>query len=603
MWSRAAACPVLSRSAVGDDWCFDTSAERQILQGPWAKLLWKPGGFLTLLGAGSHEGEVLWASPTASRGKQLCFEPTGRLVIFDQGMQPVWHTDPDTTTTSTHMLGLDDCALEIKSLDATTPVWTFPKRCPQTTSLRNVDFAVGTGDRVVLENDAARLVFQADGNLVLRSISGDEVWHSALPAGRGKRLAFQTDGNLVIYDAANAAAWAANTYGQSVALLELDGCAFSLKTWSETLWTRGAATCPAATLTNTPSWSLPASGALTLVRTPESRLVWQGDGNLVLYTTGGAPVWSSNTGGAGKALSFQPDGNLVVYRSLGTSAPSEALWASNTWVTGGASHALRLGDHCTLAITDPSGATTKQTMNDSCTVVNYTFERYDGNSTLGVGMRTHLTAKDNGTARLDSTTGVDVTIFGERKELLSAAGYQTETDDGSDLGNASVTIYGESAVVLNATVEKTFFEESKTFNVGPVPVFVSAGASGSLGLGASFADGALTITPVAGIYATVSAGVGGECDIGGASAGIRGSVTLVEIGLPISLKLFLENGQPKYTIRGDLTISSLSGSLALYAEAYVKICFVKISAEWSYTLFGWTGFEWTKNLFAKTGTF
>jgi hypothetical protein len=65
----------------------------------------------------------------------------------------------------------------------------------------------------------------------------------------------------------------------------------------------------------------------------------------------------------------------------------------------------------------------------------------------------------------------------------------------------------------------------------------------------------------------------------------------------------MDGGQPKYTIKGDLTIRTLDGALELYAEAYIKICMVKVSADWSYKLFGWSGYEWTKNLFHKSGGF
>ena len=601
LWTRAATCPAVSESVVGDDWCLDDSAEREILQTPSSRLVWKQG-YLALVATGIREGQQIWATSTAGAGKELCLEPSGRLAIFDALRQPIWSTTPDTVTTSSHLLELDGCDLAVKRADGSASPWTRPQRCPQTTMRSNTQVTAGTADVVLLENAQARLAFQPDGNLVLRAANGDEVWHSALPPGRGKRLAFQSDGNLVIYDAANVAAWGAKMWNQGIALLELDGCAFSLKTWTETKWSRGAATCPTGVLTNTPAWSIPASGTLTLLRTPESRLVWQGDGNLVLYTASGAATWSSNTWGAGKALSFQADGNLVVYRSLGTSAPSEALWASGTWDAGGADHALRLGDHCTLTMSDLSGANLEWTGNDVCTVANYTFERGDGDGTFGSALRTHLTAKDNGIARLDSNTSLDVTLLGSRVELLAASGYQTEGDDGSDLDTASITIDGES-VSVNVTYEQTFFERSQTFNVGPVPVFVSVGASGELGLGLSFGGGALTVTPRAGIYATVQAGVGGECDLGGASAGVRGSLTLIEVGLPILLKLYLEGGQPKFTLEGDLTLASLSGELSLYAEAYVKICSVKVSADWSKKLFRWTGVEWTKRLFSKSGTF
>lgn len=59
------------------------------------------------------------------------------------------------------------------------------------------------------------------------------------------------------------------------------------------------------------------------------RLVFEGNGNLVLYSRAGASeeaVWSSNTGGqGGSMLSFQGDGNLVIYTASG-----QPIWATGT---------------------------------------------------------------------------------------------------------------------------------------------------------------------------------------------------------------------------------------------------------------------------------
>jgi PAN domain len=53
--------------------------------------------------------------------------------------------------------------------------------------------------------------------------------------------------------------------------------------------------------------------------------VMQGDGNLVLYTWGGRAVWSTGTYGHPYArTALQDDGNLVVYTG------GAAIWASNT---------------------------------------------------------------------------------------------------------------------------------------------------------------------------------------------------------------------------------------------------------------------------------
>ena len=52
----------------------------------------------------------------------------------------------------------------------------------------------------------------------------------------------------------------------------------------------------------------------------------QGDGNFVLYTSSGTPVWASNTAGnSGAYLQVQNDGNVVVY-----SASGAVLWSTGT---------------------------------------------------------------------------------------------------------------------------------------------------------------------------------------------------------------------------------------------------------------------------------
>ena len=52
----------------------------------------------------------------------------------------------------------------------------------------------------------------------------------------------------------------------------------------------------------------------------------QGDGNFVLYTSSGTPVWASGTAGnAGAYLDVQNDGNVVV-----DSASGATLWSTGT---------------------------------------------------------------------------------------------------------------------------------------------------------------------------------------------------------------------------------------------------------------------------------
>ena len=84
-------------------------------------------------------------------------------------------------------------------------------------------------------------------------------------------------------------------------------------------------------------------------------LVFQGDGNLVLYRGTGADadaLWASGTDGKGASkLAFQGDGNLVIYASHG--GKDVPIWASNTAGQGVATLALQ--DDCNLVLYDAAG--------------------------------------------------------------------------------------------------------------------------------------------------------------------------------------------------------------------------------------------------------
>lgn len=599
MWTRENACPVTSSSVVASGWCMDNTIERIVAATPWSELIWKPGGFLRLRGTGVAAGQELWTTPTMGHGVKLCFEGTGRLAIYDSLERPIWTSGAAGPTTTSYLLGLDDCDLAIAPAEGGAARWSIPKRCLQAKWAKEQTAFVASSDVLIAENDDARLALEPSGNLVLRKRSGDVIWTSALASGVGYRLTLQDDGNLVIYDRGGAPKWSADVSNQGVFELALERCELRLNggnPMTEVVkWRAGSPSCEDTVVTNATPWTRPASGNVTLLRSPEATLVWQGDGNLVLYTMGGTPIWASRTGGKrGKSLAFQADGNLVVYGASG------ALWASGT-VGSTVTQALRVQDRCTLTISE--GSRVRWTGIDSCAVVNFSFERRDGNDTIGAGLRSTLVAENRGGARLDTATAVDVALLGFDRELFSATAYQTELDDGSNLDTASVTVLGESAASVNVTYTRTFFEKSKTFMVGIVPVVVTVGATGEVGLALEASGGELSLTPSAALAATVEAGVGVGSDVAGASAGIRGSLTLLELAMPFALKVLFDGGAPSYEISGDLSIATMSGSLALYAKAFVKVWFVECSVEWSRSLFGWTGAEWSKNLFTKRGSF
>ena len=78
-------------------------------------------------------------------------------------------------------------------------------------------------------------------------------------------------------------------------------------------------------------WGGPGDGNLVLYRVSDGRPLWytatpgpageaamQGDGNFVVYSSGGQPQWSTGTvGHEGAWLAVQSDGNLVIYDAYG----------------------------------------------------------------------------------------------------------------------------------------------------------------------------------------------------------------------------------------------------------------------------------------------
>ncbi len=77
--------------------------------------------------------------------------------------------------------------------------------------------------------------------------------------------------------------------------------------------------------------------------------VFQRDGNLVTYRSGGSAVWATGTDGRGGVrTSMQTDGNLVIY-----TASNAAVWASGTDGHGGAY--ARLDNNGYLRIVSASG--------------------------------------------------------------------------------------------------------------------------------------------------------------------------------------------------------------------------------------------------------
>jgi hypothetical protein len=160
--------------------------------------------------------------------------------------------------------------------------------------------------------------------------------------------------------------------------------------------------------------------------------------------------------------------------------------------------------------------------------------------------------------------------------------------------NASLT-----AAVCISTTDADVGEE--TIMVGPIPIYMAVSAaacpqltfSGSgLYTAGSYSELDFTANPNFDISVTAQLGIGTSV----VSAGVKGSLTLLNVSLPITNSLSYTNSsrQIQYGSSATLDIQTLSGSFALYASAG----WGPFSIEYDYTLFQWDGYDWTYGVFS-----
>ena len=179
-------------------------------------------------------------------------------------------------------------------------------------------------------------VMQGDGNLVVYDPYAHPLWASATAGNVGACVVVQDDGNVVIYDANNNSLWASNTVvpGQPAAPTATDRLTANqgLIPGQSIKSLDGRFTLIFQTDGNLVLYA-PGGQALWASNTA-GHVVWeaimQGDGNLVVYDPHARPLWATGTNGhAGAWLIVQNDGNLVIYDTN-----NKPLWASNTVVPG-----------------------------------------------------------------------------------------------------------------------------------------------------------------------------------------------------------------------------------------------------------------------------
>jgi hypothetical protein len=192
-----------------------------------------------------------------------------------------------------------------------------------------------SGQTIISCTGGYSLRLMGNGNLVMYDSSGNVLFQTA--TANGSVLRMQTDGNLVLATASNALAYQTGTFGQAGAFLAVqsDGNLVIYSKWGLPLWTRNTGSLslnPGGMAVNEALWQL----QTIFSNNDLYRLTLQADGNLVFYNNvTNAAIWASGTT-TGHVLIMQTDGNLVLYDSN-----SNAVWASNTSMQAGASLAIQ----------------------------------------------------------------------------------------------------------------------------------------------------------------------------------------------------------------------------------------------------------------------
>lgn len=226
-----------------------------------------------------------------------------------------------------------------------------------------------------------------------------------------------------------------------------------------------------------------------------------------------------------------------------------------------------------------------------------------GNSKFGGGYDASLTLTSTASSapnmdKISAEAAVRAlaTIFGSNKEVakLSAkAALQGTTGTssisvrvmGNDIWSRSVS----GNLVETKDFSRTFFSASMRIWLGPVPVKFSAAANGAVGYSYSASYVApyatLTATPYAKVYVVATAAV----DAVVASAGVTGTLTILEASVPGTAKIGIQPSYLSYDVDVDLKLKSLAGKI----EAWAKVWYLFGSHKWTTTLASWDGFQAT----------
>lgn len=187
------------------------------------------------------------------------------------------------------------------------------------------------GARYQSPNKNFYLIFQDDGNLVLYSKrTNTSVWDSKT-SDKGVKAYFQDDGNLVVYNAYNKPVYSTNTSNRGETIrIQDDGNLVIYGSNNRDVWSSIADRAQHGGVSSQNNTVFQrsyrfAAGEKLYSGNRDYYLIFQSDGNLVVYDRNNQVLWDAKTSNRGSRAEFQNDGNLVVYNRKG-----QPLFATNT---------------------------------------------------------------------------------------------------------------------------------------------------------------------------------------------------------------------------------------------------------------------------------
>jgi hypothetical protein len=205
------------------------------------------------------------------------------------------------------------------------------------------------------------------------------------------------------------------------------------------------------------------------------------------------------------------------------------------------------------------------------------------------------------------------TLFGKNVTLadLEADGDSVNPTINANLTVVGITLYNYAQNgVANYDFEKsytyTFFKQSKTFMVGPVPVNVEGSVAGTLGLAGTIGFQSHQISvgtgPFLDVTATASAALGGSFGPFKLEAGVEGALTL--FNATVANNVFVNPGASSvaYGANSNLTLTEISGNIDLFVTGALNLIFAKYKKKWTYGIVQFTAGQQVVNFANYTGT-